>query len=40
MLGCDIVEGGNRPLAKVGDRIVLSAAGMGSLTNLLVAEQA
>ena len=40
MLGCDIIEGGKRPLAKVGDLIVLSAEGMGSLTNLLVAEQA
>ena len=40
MLGCDIIEDGSRPLAQVGDRIVLSAAGMGSLTNLLVAEPA
>lgn len=38
MLGCDIVKGGGRPLAQAGDRIVLSAEGMGSLTNLLVAE--
>ncbi len=36
MLGCDV----NRPLAKVGDVIELSAPGMGTLTNTLVAEAA
>lgn len=34
MLGCDL----GRPLAKVGDRIEISAAGFGTLTNTLVAE--
>jgi 5-oxopent-3-ene-1,2,5-tricarboxylate decarboxylase / 2-hydroxyhepta-2,4-diene-1,7-dioate isomerase len=36
MLGCDV----GRPLAKVGDRIEISAPGMGTLTNTLVAEAA
>jgi len=36
MLGCDV----GRPLAAVGDRIEISAAGMGSLSNTLVAEPA
>ena len=36
MLGCDV----GRPLAKVGDRIEISASGMGSLANTLVAEAA
>jgi 5-oxopent-3-ene-1,2,5-tricarboxylate decarboxylase/2-hydroxyhepta-2,4-diene-1,7-dioate isomerase len=34
MLGCDL----GRPLAKVGDRIEISAPGFGTLTNALVAE--
>jgi 5-oxopent-3-ene-1,2,5-tricarboxylate decarboxylase/2-hydroxyhepta-2,4-diene-1,7-dioate isomerase len=34
MLGCDI----GRPLAKPGDRIEISAPGLGTLTNTLVAE--
>ena len=34
MLGCDV----GRPLAKVGDRIEISAPGFGTLTNTLVAE--
>lgn len=34
MLGCDL----GRPLAKVGDRIEISAPGFGTLTNMLVAE--
>jgi 5-oxopent-3-ene-1,2,5-tricarboxylate decarboxylase/2-hydroxyhepta-2,4-diene-1,7-dioate isomerase len=34
MLGCDL----GRPLAKVGDRIEISAPGFGTLTNTLVAE--
>jgi 5-oxopent-3-ene-1,2,5-tricarboxylate decarboxylase/2-hydroxyhepta-2,4-diene-1,7-dioate isomerase len=40
MLGCDVLKEGGRPLAKVGDRIEISAPGMGSLTNTLVAEVA
>ena len=36
MLGCDV----GRPLAKVGDRIDISAPGLGSLSNTLVAEGA
>ncbi|MBI2768317.1 MAG: fumarylacetoacetate hydrolase family protein [Burkholderiales bacterium] len=36
MLGCDA----NRPLAKVGDVIEISAPGLGTLTNTLVAEAA
>ncbi len=36
MLGCD----GGRPLAKVGDRIEISAPGFGTLSNTLVAEGA
>ena len=38
MLGCDILPEGRRPLAKVGDRIEISAPGFGTLTNTLVAE--
>jgi len=34
MLGCDI----GRPLARVGDRIEISAQGLGTLSNTLVAE--
>jgi 5-oxopent-3-ene-1,2,5-tricarboxylate decarboxylase/2-hydroxyhepta-2,4-diene-1,7-dioate isomerase len=34
MLGCDV----GRPLAKPGDRIEISAPGLGTLTNTLVAE--
>ena len=34
MLGCDV----GRPLAKVGDRIEISAPGFGTLTNTLVAQ--
>jgi 5-oxopent-3-ene-1,2,5-tricarboxylate decarboxylase/2-hydroxyhepta-2,4-diene-1,7-dioate isomerase len=40
MLGCDILKEGGRPLAKVGDRIEVSATGLGTLTNQLVAEAA
>lgn len=40
MLGCDILKEGGRPLAKVGDRIEISAPGLGTLTNTLVAEGA
>jgi 5-oxopent-3-ene-1,2,5-tricarboxylate decarboxylase/2-hydroxyhepta-2,4-diene-1,7-dioate isomerase len=40
MLGCDILKAGGRPLAKVGDRIEISAPGFGTLTNTLVAEAA
>jgi 5-oxopent-3-ene-1,2,5-tricarboxylate decarboxylase/2-hydroxyhepta-2,4-diene-1,7-dioate isomerase len=36
MLGCDV----GRPLARVGDRIEISAPGLGSLSNTLVAEVA
>ena len=36
MLGCDL----GRPLAKVGDRVEISAPGFGTLTNTLVAEAA
>lgn len=36
MLGCDV----GRPLAKVGDRIDISAPGFGTLSNTLVAETA
>lgn len=36
MLGCDV----GRPLAQVGDRIEISAPGLGSLSNTLVAETA
>jgi 5-oxopent-3-ene-1,2,5-tricarboxylate decarboxylase / 2-hydroxyhepta-2,4-diene-1,7-dioate isomerase len=36
MLGCDV----GRPLARAGDRIEISAAGMGTLANTLVAESA
>jgi len=36
MLGCDV----GRPLAKVGDRVEISAPGLGSLSNTLVAEAA
>ena len=38
MLGCDILQAGGRPRAVVGDVIELSAAGMGRLTNTLVAQ--
>lgn len=38
MLGCDVLRQGGRPLAKVGDRIEISAPGFGTLTNSLVAE--
>lgn len=38
MLGCDILQEGGRPLARVGDRIEISAPGFGTLTNTLVAE--
>jgi 5-oxopent-3-ene-1,2,5-tricarboxylate decarboxylase/2-hydroxyhepta-2,4-diene-1,7-dioate isomerase len=40
MLGCDVLNEGGRPLAKVGDRIELSARGLGILANTLVAEAA
>jgi 5-oxopent-3-ene-1,2,5-tricarboxylate decarboxylase/2-hydroxyhepta-2,4-diene-1,7-dioate isomerase len=40
MLGCDILEGGGRPLARGGDRIELSAPGLGVLANTLLAEAA
>ena len=40
MLGCDVLEEGGRPLAKAGDRIEISAPGMGTLANTLVAEAA
>jgi 5-oxopent-3-ene-1,2,5-tricarboxylate decarboxylase / 2-hydroxyhepta-2,4-diene-1,7-dioate isomerase len=40
MLGCDVLKDGGRPLAKVGDRIELTAPGMGTLANTLVAEVA
>jgi 5-oxopent-3-ene-1,2,5-tricarboxylate decarboxylase/2-hydroxyhepta-2,4-diene-1,7-dioate isomerase len=40
MLGCDILEGGGRPLARSGDRIELSAPGFAALANTLVAEAA
>lgn len=36
MLGCDV----RRPLARVGDRIEISAPGLGRLSNTLVAETA
>jgi 5-oxopent-3-ene-1,2,5-tricarboxylate decarboxylase / 2-hydroxyhepta-2,4-diene-1,7-dioate isomerase len=38
MLGCDVLNEGGRPLARVGDRIELSAPGLGTLANTLVAE--
>ena len=40
MLGNDILDSGARPLAVVGDSIVLSAPGFGTLSNTLVAEAA
>ena len=40
MLGCDVLKEGGRPLAKVGDRIQISAPGFGTLTNTLVAQPA
>lgn len=40
MLGCDVLEGGGRPLARSGDRIELSAPGFPVLANTLVAESA
>ncbi len=42
MLGCDCLPGGGRPLARVGDRIDISAPGLpvfGILSNTLVGEQ-
>ena len=41
MLGCDCLPSGSRPLAKVGDRIDISAPGLpafGTLSHTLVAE--
>ena len=38
MLGCDVLPDGRRPLAKVGDRIDISAPGLGTLTNTLMVE--
>lgn len=38
LLGCDVLPDGRRPLAKVGDRIDISAPGLGTLTNTLMAE--
>ena len=41
MLGCDCLPGDGRPLAKVGDRIDISAPGLpefGTLSHTLVAE--
>ena len=38
MLGCDVLNEGGRPLAKVGDVIEISSTGLGTLTNTLVAE--
>lgn len=38
MPGCDTLPEGGRPLAKVGDRIEITAPGFGTLTNLLVPE--
>lgn len=43
MLGCDILPTGGRPLARVGDRIEISAPdipALGTLSNTLVAEAA
>ena len=43
MLGCDVLEGGGRPLARVGDRIemgVPAVPAFGTLSNTLVAEPA
>ncbi|WP_332777647.1 fumarylacetoacetate hydrolase family protein [Polaromonas sp.] len=40
MLGCDTLKEGDRPLARVGDRIDISAPGFGTLSNTLVAETA
>ena len=40
MLGCDVLEGGGRPLARSGDRIELSAPGFATLANTLLAEPA
>ena len=40
MLGCDILPQGGRALARVGDRIEISAPGLGTLANTLVAEAA
>lgn len=37
MLGCDVLKEGGRPRARVGDRIELSAPGLGTLANTLVA---
>ena len=38
MLGCDVLPQGGRPLARVGDRIEISAPGFGTLTNTLMAQ--
>ena len=38
MLGCDVLKEGGRPLARIGDRIEISAPGFGTLTNTLAAE--
>ena len=38
MLGCDVLPQGGRPLARVGDRIEISAPGFGTLTNTLVVQ--
>jgi 5-oxopent-3-ene-1,2,5-tricarboxylate decarboxylase / 2-hydroxyhepta-2,4-diene-1,7-dioate isomerase len=40
MLGCDVLHEGGRPLARVGDRIEISAPSLGTLANTLVAEVA
>ena len=37
MLGSDVLAGGGRPLARPGDNIEISAPGLGSLANTLVA---
>ena len=36
----DVPQSGKRPLASVGDRIEISADGLGTLTHTLVAEVA
>lgn len=38
MMGCDVLPDGRRPLAKMGDRIDISAPALGTLTNTLMAE--
>lgn len=40
MLGCDVLAHGGRPLVRVGDRVEISAPGLGTLTQTLVAEVA